>query len=62
MSPRPPGSRPNPTAFAQQGPSSSYARRYARPEEVARQIGFLLSDACALMTGATLLTDGGYTL
>nr|WP_256561101.1 SDR family oxidoreductase [Pyxidicoccus xibeiensis] len=36
--------------------------RHARPEEIARQLGFLLSDDCALMTGATLLSDGGYTL
>lgn len=36
--------------------------RYATAQEVARQIAFLLSDAAALVTGAVLLADGGYTL
>ena len=49
-------------AFAELAAMATPLGRYARPEEVARQIGFLLSDDCALMTGATLLSDGGYTL
>jgi 2-keto-3-deoxy-L-fuconate dehydrogenase len=36
--------------------------RYATADEVATQIAFLLSDAAATMTGAALVTDGGYTL
>jgi NAD(P)-dependent dehydrogenase (short-subunit alcohol dehydrogenase family) len=36
--------------------------RYARAEEVAVQIGFLLSDAAATITGAVLVSDGGYSL
>lgn len=36
--------------------------RYAKPGEVAAQIGFLLSDACATVTGATFSIDGGYSL
>jgi NAD(P)-dependent dehydrogenase (short-subunit alcohol dehydrogenase family) len=36
--------------------------RYARPEEIAAQIVFLLSDDAAFMTGACLVSDGGYTL
>jgi 2-keto-3-deoxy-L-fuconate dehydrogenase len=36
--------------------------RYARPEEIAAQIAFLLSDDAAFMTGACLVSDGGYTL
>lgn len=36
--------------------------RFARPEEVARQIAFLLSDQAALITGSCLLADGGYSL
>lgn len=36
--------------------------RYAKPEEVAAQIAFLLSDDCAFTTGAVLVTDGGYSL
>jgi NAD(P)-dependent dehydrogenase (short-subunit alcohol dehydrogenase family) len=36
--------------------------RYAKPEEIAAQIAFLLSDEAAYITGACLVTDGGYTL
>ncbi|HEY0115500.1 MAG TPA: SDR family oxidoreductase [Allosphingosinicella sp.] len=36
--------------------------RYAKAEEVAGQIAFLLSDASAFTTGSVLVTDGGYSL
>ena len=36
--------------------------RYARPAEIAAQIAFLLSDDAAFMTGACLVSDGGYSL
>lgn len=36
--------------------------RYAKPEEIAEQIAFLLSDKAAYITGACLVSDGGYTL
>ncbi len=36
--------------------------RYARPEEIAAQIVFLLSDEAAYTTGACLVSDGGYSL
>jgi 2-keto-3-deoxy-L-fuconate dehydrogenase len=36
--------------------------RFAKPEEVAGQIAFLLSDAAATITGTCLLADGGYAL
>lgn len=36
--------------------------RYARPDEIAAQIAFLLSDDCAFTTGTMLVTDGGYSL
>jgi 2-keto-3-deoxy-L-fuconate dehydrogenase len=36
--------------------------RYAKPEEIAAQIAFLLSDDAAFMTGAVLVADGGYSL
>lgn len=35
---------------------------YAKPEEIAAQIAFLLSDAARSITGAALTVDGGYTL
>ena len=36
--------------------------RYAQPEEIAGQIGFLLSDMASNVTGAVLVSDGGYSL
>jgi NAD(P)-dependent dehydrogenase (short-subunit alcohol dehydrogenase family) len=36
--------------------------RYAKPEEMAEQIAFLLSDRASYMTGACLVSDGGYSL
>jgi 2-keto-3-deoxy-L-fuconate dehydrogenase len=36
--------------------------RYASADEVAAQIGFLLSDAAATITGTALVSDGGYLL
>lgn len=36
--------------------------RYAKPEEIAAQIAFLLSDQAAFTTGACLVSDGGYSL
>jgi NAD(P)-dependent dehydrogenase (short-subunit alcohol dehydrogenase family) len=36
--------------------------RYAKPEEIAGQIAFLLSEQAAYMTGACLVSDGGYSL
>jgi NAD(P)-dependent dehydrogenase (short-subunit alcohol dehydrogenase family) len=36
--------------------------RYAKPGEIADQIAFLLSDQSATITGAVLISDGGYSL
>lgn len=36
--------------------------RYAGVEEISAQIAFLLSDAAASITGAVLVSDGGYSL
>jgi NAD(P)-dependent dehydrogenase (short-subunit alcohol dehydrogenase family) len=36
--------------------------RYATADEIAAQVGFLLSDAAATITGTVLVSDGGYTL
>jgi len=36
--------------------------RYAKPDEIAEQIAFLLSDRAAYITGACLVSDGGYSL
>jgi NAD(P)-dependent dehydrogenase (short-subunit alcohol dehydrogenase family) len=37
-------------------------RRYAQAEEIAGQIGFLLSDMAQNATGTVLVSDGGFTL
>ncbi|MEA1083737.1 SDR family oxidoreductase [Sphingomonas sp. CD22] len=49
-------------AFAELAALATPLGRYAKPEEIAAQIGFLLSDAAALITGTCLVSDGGYTL
>lgn len=49
-------------AFAELAAMATPLGRYAKAEEVAEQIAFLLSDQSALITGTTLLADGGYTL
>lgn len=49
-------------AFAELAAMATPLGRYAKPAEIAAQIAFLLSDAAALITGATLVSDGGYTL
>ena len=36
--------------------------RFAKPDEVAAQVAFLLSNAAATITGSVLVSDGGYTL
>ena len=49
-------------AFAELAAMATPLGRYAKPEEIARQIAFLLSDDAALITGTCLVSDGGYTL
>ena len=49
-------------AMAAMAKVSSPLGRIATPEEIAGQIGFLLSDAAGLITGTVLVSDGGYSL
>ena len=49
-------------AFAELAEMATPIGRYATANEIAGQIIFLLSDAAATITGAVLVTDGGYTL
>ncbi len=49
-------------AFSEMAKLATPLGRFAKPEETAAQIAFLLSDASGLITGATLVSDGGYTL
>jgi NAD(P)-dependent dehydrogenase (short-subunit alcohol dehydrogenase family) len=49
-------------ALSQLADESTPLGRFATAEELAGQIGFLLSDAAANITGTVLVSDGGYTL
>lgn len=49
-------------AFSDMASLATPLGRFAKPEEMAEQIAFLLSDKAAFMTGACLVTDGGYSL
>ena len=49
-------------AFAEIAGIATPLNRFAKPEEIAEQIAFLLSDFSRNMTGAVLVSDGGYTL
>jgi NAD(P)-dependent dehydrogenase (short-subunit alcohol dehydrogenase family) len=49
-------------AFESMGSLATPLGRFAKPEEMAKQIAFLLSEDSAFMTGACLVSDGGYTL
>lgn len=49
-------------AFAELAALATPMGRYAKADEIAAQIAFLLSDAAATITGSVLLSDGGYTL
>lgn len=49
-------------AFAAIAKAGTPLGRFASAEEIAGQINFLLSEAAATITGATLTSDGGYLL
>lgn len=49
-------------AIAAMGQMATPLGRFARSEEIAAQVAFLLSDAAATITGSVLVSDGGYSL
>jgi NAD(P)-dependent dehydrogenase (short-subunit alcohol dehydrogenase family) len=49
-------------AFGELASMATPLGRYAKPEEIADQIAFLLSDHAATISGTVLVSDGGYTL
>jgi NAD(P)-dependent dehydrogenase (short-subunit alcohol dehydrogenase family) len=49
-------------AFAEIAAMATPLKRYAKPEEIAAQIAFLLSADCAGVTGTVFVSDGGYTI
>ncbi|HEY0045071.1 MAG TPA: SDR family oxidoreductase [Allosphingosinicella sp.] len=49
-------------AFEQMSKMATPLGRFGQPEEIAGQIAFLLSDKAAFITGACLVSDGGYSV
>lgn len=49
-------------AFAEMAAMATPLKRYAKPEEIAAQIAFLLSGECSGVTGTVFVSDGGYTV
>ena len=49
-------------AFKAMAETATPLGRFAKPEEIAEQIAFLLSDKADYITGACLVSDGGYSL
>ncbi len=49
-------------AFQAMGSMATPLQRYAKAEEIAEQIAFLLSEKSAFVTGSCFVSDGGYTL
>jgi 2-keto-3-deoxy-L-fuconate dehydrogenase len=49
-------------AFQAMGSAGTALGRFAKAEEIAGQIAFLLSDDCANVTGSCFVSDGGYSL
>jgi NAD(P)-dependent dehydrogenase (short-subunit alcohol dehydrogenase family) len=52
---------PDPQALSQKAKEVYALQRIAEPEEIARSILFLTSEASSFVTGATLVVDGGRT-
>ena len=49
-------------AFKAMGAAAAPMGRFARADEIAQQIAFLLSNKAGFTTGACLVSDGGYSL
>jgi NAD(P)-dependent dehydrogenase (short-subunit alcohol dehydrogenase family) len=49
-------------AFDAMGTAANPMGRFGKPDEIAGQIAFLLSDRCGYVTGTCLVSDGGYSL
>jgi NAD(P)-dependent dehydrogenase (short-subunit alcohol dehydrogenase family) len=54
------GARPNPTGMALRAAGDGDRPRQGEPEEIARVVAFLASDAATYVSGAEVLADGGY--
>lgn len=54
--------QPDPAAARREAESMHALNRIGAPEEIARVVAFLASDAASFMTGAAVVVDGGMTV
>ena len=54
--------QPDPAAARRRAELANAVGRIGKPDEIARVLAFLVSDAASFMTGAAVVVDGGMTI